>query len=371
MTSAVETTEERELLKETVRRYLAERAPLTYVRQMYDDPRGTTDAVWQGIVALGLTGILVPEAHGGLGLGLTDMGVVLEEMGRALLPGPFFSSAVAATLAIQAAGSEADAEDFLPPMARGERVATVALFEPGRRYVWRQPDTSAELATDGWVLRGTKVHVPDGQAADVLLVAARAPGEGVALFAVDRQDVAIDAEPVLDGTRKQATVVLDAAPARRLGTGDVTEALAGVVDRLCIAVVVDAVGAGEAALDICLSYARDRVAFGRPIGSFQAIQHLCVAMYQALELSRAAASRGLGEADGGGPAELHRVALIAKTYASDALVELANNAIQVHGGIGTTWEHDIHLFYKRCLSMQAAFGGSLELADALAEVIID
>ena len=221
------------------------------------------------------------------------------------------------------------------------------------------------------MLHGTKTHVPDGLAADVLLVAARTSGEDLALFAVDRRDVAIDAEPVLDGTRKQASLVLDAAPARRLGTGDVTDALAGVLDRLYIALVVDAVGAAEAALDICLSYARDRVAFGRPIGSFQAIQHLCVAMYQALELSRAAASRGLGEADGGGPAELHRVALIAKTYASDALVELANNAIQVHGGIGTTWEHDIHLFYKRCLSMQAAYGGSLELADTLAEVIID
>ena len=118
MTSAPDMTDERELLKETVRRYLAERAPLTYVREMYDDPRGTTDAVWQGLVALGLTGILVPQAHGGLGLGLTDMGVVLEEMGRALLPGPFFSSAVAATLAMQAAGSEADAGHFLPPMAR-------------------------------------------------------------------------------------------------------------------------------------------------------------------------------------------------------------------------------------------------------------
>ena len=250
-------------------------------------------------------------------------------------------------------------------------MATLALFEPGRRNDWRRPDTSAELAADGWVLRGTKTHVPDAAAADVLLVTARTSGEDLALFAVDRQHVAVHAQPVLDGTRKQATVVLDAAAARRLGTGDATEALAGVVDRLCIALVVDAVGAGAAALDICLSYARDRVAFGRPIGSFQAIQHLCVAMYQALELSRAAALRGLGEADDGGAGELHRVALIAKTYASDALVDLANNAIQVHGGIGTTWEHDIHLFYKRCLSMQGAFGGSLEFADALADVIID
>jgi alkylation response protein AidB-like acyl-CoA dehydrogenase len=371
MTIDVSTTDERELLRETVRRFLAERAPIAYVREMYDDERGTTDALWQGLAGLGLTGILVPERHGGLGLGLADMGVVLEEMGRALLPGPFLSSAVAATLALQAAGSEADAEYLLPSLAAGERVATLALFEPGRRYEWRRPDTRAQATTDGWTLQGTKVHVPDGAAADVLLVAARTPDDDLALFAVERVHAAVDAEPVLDGTRKQATIVLDAVPARRLGTGDATEALAGVVDRLCVALVVDAVGAGQAALEICLSYARDRTAFGRPIGSFQAVQHLCVAMYQALELSRAAAARGLGEADGGDPAELHRVALIAKTYASDAMVELANNAIQVHGGIGTTWEHDIHLFYKRCLSMQAAYGGSLELTDILARIIID
>jgi len=370
MTSTLDFTEEQELLRETVRRFLAEQAPIAYVRQMYDDPRGTTDSMWQDLVRLGLTGILVPEKCGGLGLGLADMGVVLEEMGRALHPGPFLSSAVAGTLAVCASGSGLDQSALLTGLASGEQVATLALFEPGQRYAWRTPITSARPASDGgWIVTGTKAHVPDAVAADVLLITAQT-SDGLGLFVVDAKSAAMQPEAVLDGTRKQATVVLEEVPATRLGEGDLTPALAGTVDRVAVAYVVDAVGAGAAALEMCISYAKDREAFGRPIGSFQAVQHLCVAMYERLELSRAAAYRGLWS-DDAGEEELHRVALIAKTYASDALVELVNDAIQVHGGIGTTWEHNIHLFYKRCVSMQAAYGSSLEHADALASLLID
>jgi alkylation response protein AidB-like acyl-CoA dehydrogenase len=337
---------------------------------MYDDPRGTTDNMWQDLVGLGLTGILVPEDCGGLGLGLSDMGVVLEEMGRALHPGPFLSSAVAATLAVRASGSGLDQSAVLTGLASGEQLATLALFEPAQRYEWRTPITSARQGLDGrWTVTGTKVHVPDAAAADLLLISAKAP-DGLGLFVVEASTASIQPDVVLDGTRKQATVVLNESPATRLGQGDLTSALAGMVDRVAVAYVVDAVGAGAAALEMCVSYAKDRVAFGRPIGSFQAVQHLCVAMYEKLELSRAAAYRGLWS-DDAGEDELHRVALIAKTYASDALVALANDAIQIHGGIGTTWEHNIHLFYKRCVSMQAAYGSSLEHADALATFLID
>jgi alkylation response protein AidB-like acyl-CoA dehydrogenase len=222
MTSTLDFTEEQELLRETVRRFLAEQAPMAYVRQMYDDPRGTTDGMWQDLVRLGLTGILVPEECGGLDLGLSDMGVVLEEMGRALHPGPFLSSAVAATLAVRASGPGFDQSALLTRLASGEQIATLALFEPAQRFVWRNPITSARRTSDGgWTLTGTKVHVPDAAAADVLLIAAQT-SDGLGLFVVDAKSASMQPEAVLDCTRKQATVVLEEVPATRLGEGDLT-----------------------------------------------------------------------------------------------------------------------------------------------------
>jgi alkylation response protein AidB-like acyl-CoA dehydrogenase len=368
---ALDFTPEQEELRATVRRFLADRAPITYVRSVYEDPRiGTTDDVWRSLGELGLPGVLVPEAHGGLGLGLVDMGIVVEEMGRALHPGPFFSSAVAATLAILEIGSDADHRALLPLLASGERTASLAMLEPGSGDSWEAPSTTATGDGTAWKLSGTKVHVPDGAAVDVLLVTAATP-EGLALFAVDAADaMAREPEAVLDGTRKQATVRFDQAPAERLGTGDATAGLERALDRILIATVVDGVGAGDAVLGICLDYARERVAFGKPIGSFQHVQRLCVEMYQAIEMSRAAGYVGMFTADSGDEDGCHRVALIAKSHAGTGLVDVGNNAIQIHGGVGATWEHDVHLFYKRCVSDAAAYGGALTHTDRLADLVI-
>jgi alkylation response protein AidB-like acyl-CoA dehydrogenase len=295
---------------------------------------------------------------------MVDMGVVLEELGRAVHPGPFLSSAVAATSALVATG---DGDDLLPALADGSLIATVALVEGDGRD-WRRVSTRH----DGDALTGTKTFVPDA-AADLLLVtAAGADRDGIGLFAVEAgaASVRVDPTPSVDGTRSHATVTFAGSPARRLGAGDVTSAIAEVVDRVLVALVVDGVGAAQAALDLAVAYAKDRVQFDRPIGSFQAVQHLCADMLQAVELARAGAYYALWACDAAPPAERHRAAVMAKAFAGDALANVGASAIQVFGGVGFTWEHDVHLFYKRLLTLQAAYGDATDFLEELAGLVL-
>jgi len=370
MTMYFDFSAEQQVLRETVRRFLADRAPIRYVREMYDDPTGTTGAVWAGLAELGLMGILIPEEFGGLGRGLVDMGVVLEEMGRAAHPGPFFSSAVAAPSVVLAVGDTADQAELLPAIASGATVATVGLLEPGQRYHWQAPVTRAVPAGDGWQVSGTKAHVPDAAAADLMLLTAATP-DGLGLFALDAANVETAPHDVLDGTRKEGTVTVRDAPARRVGSGDATEALGRALDQVLVGSVVDAVGAGQAALDLAIGYAKVRTQFDRPIGAFQHVQRLCVDAFEMVEASRTVGYYGLWACEGSDTGEAHRAAAMAKAFASDALPAACAWAIQAHGGIGVTWEHDLHLFYKRCLSMQLAHGAAAEHYEALASILMD
>ena len=354
---------EQEQLRESVRRFLGEQAPMAYVRSMLDDPVGTTPEVWKGLAELGVTGLLVPEPDGGAGRGMTDMGVVLEELGRAAHPGPFLSSAVGAASALIALGDH----DLLPALATGSTVATLALHDEGGRSSWRRPTTVAE---DG-ALSGMKAFVPDAGAAHLLLVTA-AVEDGIGVYAVDATapGVSIVRSSSPDLTRPLYSVRLDGAAARRIGDGDATGALAGVVDRLLVAHVVDGVGAASAALDMAVAYTKERTQFGQLIGSFQAVQHLCAGMLQSLEMGRAGAYYALWAADEADASELHRAATMAKAWASDAFFSIGADAIQVFGGIGYTWEHDIHLLYKRLLSLQHVLGGTTEHLEELARIVI-
>ena len=359
-----EFSDEQEALRATVRRFLAEQAPIQpYVRDLYGDSRGTTDAVWKGLAELGATGLLVPTEHGGAGMGMVEMGVVLEELGRAIHPGPFLSSAVAAASMLVATDGGAD---LLPSIADGSLVATVALTE-GNARDWQNVATTS----DGGTLTGTKTFVPDAAAADVLLVTGRDSG-GIGVFAVDAgaPGVAVEQVPSVDGTRAQATVTLDHAPARRLGAGDATDAVSGVVDRVLVALVTDGVGAAQVALDLAVAYAKERAQFDRPIGSFQAVQHLCSDMLQALELGRAGAYYALWACDAASAAERHRAAVMAKAFAADAFPRIGASAIQVFGGVGFTWEHDVHLFYKRLLTLQEAYGDATDFLEELAGLVL-
>jgi acyl-CoA dehydrogenase len=353
---------EQEELRATVRRFLAEQAPITpYVRDMLDDPRGTTDAVWKGLAALGVTGLLVPEDRGGAGMGMVDMGVVLEELGRAVHPGPFLSTAVTAASALSPYGDR-----LLGDIAAGTLIVTAALTEGDGRD-WRP---IATIADDG-NLTGTKTFVPDAGAADVVLVTA-VDAAGLGLYAVDPDGAGarVVPESSVDGSRKHGTVHLDGAPGRRLGEGDCSEVAAEVVDRTLVALAVDGFGAAQAALDLAVAYAKERVQFDKPIGAFQAVQHLCADMLQALELGRAGAYYALWACDAASAGERHRAATMAKAFAADAFWRVGASAIQVFGGVGFSWEHDIHLFYKRLLSLQQAYGDAADHLEELAGLIL-
>ena len=363
---------DQEELRATTRRFLADKAPIDpYVRAQLADTRGTSPDVWRGLVDLGAVGLLVPEAWGGGGMGMVDMGVVLEEMGRLVHPGPFLSSAVGAVSAVAMVGEEWDRDAWLPPLADGSAIGTVALFEESSRGAWRRPSTTSSSSADGWRLSGIKTPVLDAASADCILVSA-VTSEGVGLFVVEPGAAGLGIQPLphVDGTRKQAQVTLDGTPATRLGSGDASEALAEVVDRLLIAMATDAVGTAERSLEIAVAYAKDRIQFDKPIGAFQAVQHLCADMLQAVEMARAGAYYALWAADAAPLEERHRAATMAKAFAGDALFRVGANTIQVLGGIGFTWEHDAHLYYKRLISAHDLFGAPSEHLEELATLIV-
>jgi alkylation response protein AidB-like acyl-CoA dehydrogenase len=356
-----EFTAEQEMLRASVRAFLAAKAPLASVRLAFDAPTGDA-SVWDGLRDLGVTGLLVDEANGGTGRGMVDAAVVLEELGRAVCPTPYAASAIGAT-------ALADPE-LLPALADGSLVGTVAIFEPGARYAWEQPSTRATQATSGWRLDGVKVHVLDANAADVVLVTATDDAGNLGIFACE----AFEAEPTptVDGSRKQGRITVSGADARRVDVpGDARAAVSGALDRLGVAAAVDGVGAAQRALELVLEYAKEREQFGKPIGAFQAVQHLCADMLRTVELGRAAAYYACWAIDDASSEEAHRAATIARAFAADAFPSLGGSAIQVFGGIGFTWEHDIHLYFKRLLSAAYLLGTANEQLEELATIAID
>jgi alkylation response protein AidB-like acyl-CoA dehydrogenase len=348
----LELTDEQVALRDTTRRFLTEKATISdHVRRRLDDPTGTDESVWRGLADLGTTGLLVPEADGGAGMTMVEAGIVAEELGAALYPGPWLSSAVAATRALTRLGATDGGGKLLAGIADGTTIATVGFSGVD----------NAAVAAVGQVLRGEISAVPDAAAADTLLVVAEDPEdtEGAGLFAVntDSSGVAVSPERGIDPTRKHFRVTLDDAPARRLATAS-PQAIGAVLDDILIATAADALGAARAVMNLAVEYAKVRKQFGQVIGSFQAIQHLCVDMYETVELARSGVIHALWAADAGdqaGPDERHLAALRAKAFAG-RLATVGDTAIQVFGGIGYTWEHDAHLYLKRLLGWSALFG---------------
>jgi alkylation response protein AidB-like acyl-CoA dehydrogenase len=346
----LELSDEQIALRDTVRSFLAEKASIAgHVRPMLDDPTGTTEAVWRGLAALGTTGLLVPPEYDGAGMTMIEAGIVLEELGAGLHPGPWLSTAVAATRALTRFGvANAAAATLFSGIADGSTTATVGPLDGAR-------PTAAEQG-DGLVLRGVIDNVSDVAAADVLLVLADGH-DSTGLFAVPTSTPGIEVTPQagIDQTRKHFRVTLDDTPAQHLATasGDAVEAL---VDDVIIAWAADALGAARAVLQLAIEYAKVRQQFGQPIGAFQAVQHLCVDMYETVELARSGVIHALWAADAADRDERHLAAMRAKAFAG-RLASVADNAIQVFGGIGYTWEHDAHLYFKRLLSWNAFLGG--------------
>jgi acyl-CoA dehydrogenase len=369
-----ERSDEQELLAASVSRFLADRAPLSpYVRERLDDDRGTSVPVWQGLADLGVVGLLAPESLGGAGMGMVDAAVVLEAQGRFVHPGPYVASAIGAISIVDLAGDDRDREAFLPQLACGATIGSLAIWEPGHRRPWNEPETLAVEDGDGWRLDGTKVHVPDAVGADVVFVIARLPGGGCGAFRTtpETQGVTVTATPTVDGTRKEATVELVNAEAHMIGAGNRSDAIAATVDRLTSAMVVDGVGAAQRAMELAVEYAKERRQFDVAIGTFQAVQHLCADMLQAVELARAAAYYACWACDAADAAERHRAATMAQAFAADSLYRVGANAIQVFGGVGFTWEHDIHLYYQRLLTLQHFAGGTVDQLEELASIVLD
>ena len=352
---------EQEMLRASVRAFLAAAAPVASVRATYDAPAGDP-SVWTGLRDLDVTGLLVDEAAGGAGRGMVDAAVVLEELGRAVCPAPYISSAVGAVTLADAV--------LLPRLADGSSVATLALFEPTTRYAWERPATRATRTGHRWRIDGEKVHVADANVADVVLVTAVDESGMLGVFACDT----FDARPVpgIDGSRKTGAITFAGCEASRVDTtDDARAAIARTLDRVGVAVAVDAVGAAQRALELVLEYAKEREQFGKPIGAFQAVQHLCADMLRTVELGRAAAYYACSAFDDASAEEAHRAATIARAFASDAFPALGGSAIQVFGGIGFTWEHDIHLYFKRLLSASYVLGTATEHLEELASIAID
>ncbi|MEJ5254110.1 MAG: acyl-CoA dehydrogenase family protein [Acidimicrobiales bacterium] len=340
---------EQDQLRDAVRSFLAAESPPAYVRSMMDDERGVTDDVWRQLVELGWTGVLVPEAHGGLGLGMVDLVVLMEEMGRVVFPGPFFSSAVLATLAARHLGLG----DHLASLASGTTLGTVALDEPGHGDVVDRVRTWASRKTGRWLLNGTKPVVLDGHTADWVLVVARTQ-EGIGTFVVEAPQAQL--VPTWDLTRKVARLELRDTPAEPVGPdGDQTGIWRRVVDDASVALCAELVGSMEAAHDLAVEYAKVRVQFDRPIATFQVIRHKAVDMLHRIELSRVGTHYAAWASDAEDPVRAEAAAM-AKAYVPESANLVAAECIQIHGGVGFTWDCDAHLHYRRAKQNDLLFG---------------
>ncbi|WP_328430688.1 acyl-CoA dehydrogenase family protein [Streptomyces sp. NBC_00443] len=354
-------SQEQDELRKVVRSFLAKYSDEQAVRRLAADPEGHDVFIWRRMSGeLGLQGLAVPEEYGGSGFGYVELGIVFEEAGRALLCGPYFATVALAAEALLRCDDESARHDLLPGIASGETVATLALTEDGGR--WDEPGirlTASGDTTTGWRLTGTKTYVPDGHLADLLLVAARTP-VGISLFAVDAADARGLTRiplPTLDQTRKQARLEFTDTPARLLGTeGTAWPALERTLATASVLLAAEQVGGAAAALDAAVDYARIRVQYGRPIGSFQGIKHKCADMLTEIESARSAAYGGLWALDAGDDMEIAAAAPLAQAFCSEAFTRVAGDNIQVHGGIGFTWEHPAHLYFKRAKSSEALLG---------------
>ncbi|MFN2536676.1 MAG: acyl-CoA dehydrogenase family protein [Mycobacteriales bacterium] len=350
-------TPEHEELRAVVRSFLADKSSEAEVRRVMSTDEGYDPAVWKQMAQqLGLQGLVLSEAHGGAGSTMQEVGVVLQEMGRALLCAPFLSTVVLAATALAASGDTVAQQELLPQIAAGELVATVAHTE--QDGLWgTSPATTAREQEGLWCLTGTKSFVLDGHSADVLVVSAR-DSDAVSLFLVDGDAAGVERTllPTLDASRKQATVVLTDARAVRLGTPhDGERVLRHVLDVAAAALAMEQVGVAERSLELAVDHAKQRVQFGRPIGSFQAVKHTCADMLVKVQAATSAAAFACWAVDHE-PEELAVAASLAQAYCSAAAFEVAEAAVHLHGGIGFTWEHPAHLYFKRAKSQQVLFG---------------
>lgn len=348
-------SDDQEELRRYARQWLDERSPLSEVRRIMETDEGFDPAHWSELAELGWLGIAIDEAYGGAGYGFGELAVLAEEMGRSLYPSPFLATVVWGASLVAALGTTEQRSRILKGMVRGEARLAVAVAEPGRD---QKSAVATRAASDGggWTIDGTKSYVIDGHTADVLLVLASTES-GTGVFIVEGSDPGVSRRrlDVIDLTRPLAEIQMSGARGERLGEGSPEAALAAAQDRTVGILAMEQVGGAQACLDMSVAYAQERHQFGRPIGSFQAIKHMCADMLVLLESARSAAYHLASVVDDD-PEETAYAVPVAKSYCSEAYFQVAADTIQVHGGIGFTWEHDAHLFLKRAKASQLLFG---------------
>jgi alkylation response protein AidB-like acyl-CoA dehydrogenase len=350
---------------------MEDKSPESEVRRLMETTDGYDQAVWtQMAEQLGLQGLTIPEEFGGSGFTYVELIVVLEEMGRALLCAPYFSSVALAANLLLVSGDEGAKKDYLPGIASGSTIAAVALAEASGRWDEEGVTLEATGSGDSWTLTGEKLYVLDGHTADLVLVAARTAA-GVSVFAVDKGASGFTATALstMDQTRKQARLVFESTPARLVGAdGAGWAAISKMLDLAAVALAAEQVGGAQKVLEMAVEYAKVRVQFGRPIGSFQAIKHKCADMLLEVESAKSAAYYA-GWAAAEDNDELPVVASLAKSYCSEAYFHATAENIQIHGGIGFTWEHPAHLYFKRAKSSELLFGDPTYHRELLAQRI--
>lgn len=366
-------SEDQELLRSVVRDFLRAKAPPAYARAMMDDPIGITDELWRGIADLGWLGLVIPEVYGGSGLGHLDLVILLEETGEVVLPGPLMSTVALATPALLAHGSDAQKQRYLPAIAAGKMRGTLAFAEAPGRWAEDAVATTAEARGDRYVLHGTKLFVPDARSADIVLCVAKL-GDRSGLFVVPRDAAGLTISPMhtIDQTRKLDVVELarvEVDADALLGGATLPDgALEHLVDLARVLLAAEMCGCAAAALALSVEYVKVREQFDRKIATFQAIQHRLADMKVLLENARSLVYYAAWALDT--QSDDRRIAAaMTKAYASDACVKVVADAIQVHGGIGFTWEHDLHLYFKRVKSAELTYGDGTANRRTVAELL--
>jgi alkylation response protein AidB-like acyl-CoA dehydrogenase len=353
-------SESQEFLKDSARKFFAGECPSAEMRRLMETETAYDAALWSKLTDQGYTGIIYAEEYHGVGLGKVELMLLMEEAGRALLPGPFFSTVVLAGSVLDAVGSPAHKKKYLAPICRGEARATVAILESSASWNLRV----AQLTAANGKITGQKLFVSDAGVADFILVVAR---NGV--FFVDAKADGLKISPMLsmDLTRKLYVVEFKDTPAEHLGP---TTTLPRALDIASAALAAELVGGMQRTLDLTVEYAKTRKQFGKPIGMFQAVQHQCADMYLETESSRSAVYYAGWALEENAP-DASTAVSIAKMYSSDAARAVGNRGIQIHGGMGFTWENDLHLYYRRAKASENAFGDATFHRERIASLVID
>jgi alkylation response protein AidB-like acyl-CoA dehydrogenase len=371
--------EEQELLRSTARKFFDNECASETVRKLMDGPEGMTPDLWKKIAEQGWTGLIFADEHGGMGLGFVDLVVLMEEMGRAVVPGPFFSTVLLGGLAIREAGTDAQKKAWLPKIASGEARATLAWMEPSAELGARGITLQATAKGAGFTLDGTKLFVHDAHTADVIVVATRTSSgqnaeDGVSLFLVPKATpgLSVTLLPTMDQTRKLCEVgfknVAVGAEALMGQAGSGWAPLSRVIDRATVALCAEMCGGAQKVLEMTVEYAKIRQAFGRPIGSYQGVKHKAADMLVDVENSKSITYYAAWAMDEGVPEGPLAVSM-AKAYVSDAYRRVSGAGIQLHGGIGFTWEHDLHLYFKRAKGSEFTFGDATWHRERVAQLV--